>query len=78
MNQHPNLQEFFMKSGKKISPAFLMNKLKMTYEMANKTHLDILYARSKEWFYIRNFGVNTEQFNRGDFLNFHKNIVEPR
>jgi hypothetical protein len=51
-----------------VSIALIMQKLKVTREVAEDLCLKFWYTTAKDCFYMRNFGVNTEGFLRGDFL----------
>jgi hypothetical protein len=61
-----------------VSPALIMRKFKVTAEVAEQLCLNLWHTNAKEWFYLRNFGVNTEDFHKGDFLNKPRNILEPK
>ncbi len=61
-----------------VSPALIMRKLKVTADVAEKMCLNLWHTNAKEWFYMRNFGVSTEDFHKGDFLNKPRDILEPK
>lgn len=52
----------------KVSPELIMQKMKVTQEVAESICAVIWIEKAKEFFYLRNFGVTTEEFNKGDFL----------
>jgi len=52
----------------KISPALVMQKMKVTQETAENICIALWGEKAMEFFYLRNFGVTTEEFLKGDFL----------
>jgi hypothetical protein len=62
----------------KVSPALIMNKMKVSSDVAEDLFCKSLFHQAKNWFYMRNFGMDTEEFMKGDFLESPKEIMQPR
>jgi len=56
----------FFKERGIISVAFLMRKMQIKYDLANKLYLVCLRQQAQEWFYFRRFGSSYEEIMIGE------------
>jgi hypothetical protein len=66
-SQQEKVMQLFEKDNR-MSPAFLMHKLKITSELATDLCHWAWRQRARDAFYMRAWGMNEEEYMRGDHL----------